>query len=266
VTGTEIYQEQDGKPQLHFQPGPIFNSIVLADEINRAPAKVQAALLEAMAEGTITVGDKTHQLPALFMVLATQNPIEQEGTYPLPEAQMDRFTMKINIDYPDDEAERAIIRLVRSEENSTPVLSAAKPVASEQGTDAEQECNKSAVLIDPAVVLQARAELSRISVAEICERYIVALVMATRKPERYQTSNLSRWIAIGASSRASIALDKCARANAWLQGRDYVEPDDIRAIAHAVLSHRVTLSYDALADGISQAQVIDELLDHVVIG
>ncbi|KAB2824811.1 AAA family ATPase [Aliivibrio finisterrensis] len=257
VTGTEVYQELNGKPQLHFQPGPIFNSIVLADEINRAPAKVQAALLEAMAEGTITVGDQTHTLPELFMVLATQNPVEQEGTYPLPEAQMDRFIMKVSVDYPDDEAELDIIRLVRGEESSQ-----------KQAAEKKEDKSESAVNIqlDPSVVMQARSKLSQIEVSEISERYIVALVMATRKPERYNESNLSRWIEIGSSPRASISLDKCARAYAWLQGRDYVEPDDIRAMAHSVLGHRVTLSYDALADGVTQEQVINELLDHVVIG
>lgn len=253
VTGTEVYQEQNGKPQLHFQPGPIFNSIVLADEINRAPAKVQAALLEAMAEGTITVGDQTHALPELFMVLATQNPVEQEGTYPLPEAQMDRFIMKVSVDYPDDDAELDIIRLVREEESP------------QKQTEDNLEI-EATIQLDPSIVMQARSELSQIEVSEISERYIVALVMATRKPERYSESNLSRWIEIGSSPRASISLDKCARAYAWLQGRDYVEPDDIRAMAHSVLGHRITLSYDALADGVTQEQVINELLDHVVIG
>ena len=254
VTGTEVYQEQNGKPQLHFQPGPIFNSIVLADEINRAPAKVQAALLEAMAEGTITVGDQTHTLPELFMVLATQNPVEQEGTYPLPEAQMDRFIMKVSVDYPDDDAELDIIRLVRGEESGN---------KTHQAEPSEVEAS---IQLDPSIVMQARSELSSVEVSEISERYIVALVMATRKPERYPDSSLSRWIEVGSSPRASISLDKCARAYAWLQGRDFVEPDDIRAMAHAVLGHRVTLSYDALADGVTQEQVINELLDHVVIG
>lgn len=257
VTGTEVYQELNGKPQLHFQAGPIFNSIVLADEINRAPAKVQAALLEAMAERTITVGDKTHVLPELFMVLATQNPVEQEGTYPLPEAQMDRFIMKISVDYPDDDAELEIIRLVRGEETD-PKLTA------EPDTD-KNNANTN-IQLDPSIVMQARAELALVEISEISERYIVALVMATRKPERYLASSLSRWIEVGASPRASISLDKCARAYAWLQARDYVEPDDIRAMAHAVLGHRITLSYDALADGVTQQQVIDELLDYVVIG
>lgn len=250
VTGTEVYQEVAGKPQLHFQPGPIFNSIVLADEVNRAPAKVQAALLEAMAEGTITVGDKTHQLPELFMVLATQNPIEQEGTYPLPEAQMDRFIMKVTVDYPEDQAERDIIRLVRSEE---------------LGAKASQTAN-SVEYISPELILEARQQLPHIAVSELVEDYIVALVMATRKPQRYPDTQLDKWIEVGSSPRASIALDKCARAYAWLQGRDQVLPDDVRAMVPAVMGHRFSLSYDALADGVDHQRVIEELLDYVEIG
>ena len=249
VTGTEVYQEVNGKPQLHFQAGPIFNSIVLADEINRAPAKVQAALLEAMAEGTITVSDTTHELPELFMVLATQNPIEQEGTYPLPEAQMDRFMMKVSVDYPDDAAEKEIIRLVRREE-------------SEQANQLQKET----VTIDPRAILEGRKELPSIHVSDIAENYIVALVMATRHPERYPHTQLSQWIDVGASPRASIALDKCARAHAWLENRKHVLPDDIRAVAHSVLGHRISLSYDALADGISTQDVVAILLNTVVIG
>ncbi|MGF1787214.1 MoxR family ATPase [Photobacterium swingsii] len=263
VTGTEVYQDLDGKPQLHFQPGPIFNSIVLADEINRAPAKVQAALLEAMAENTITVGDKTHQLPELFMVLATQNPIEQEGTYPLPEAQMDRFIMKVTVDYPDDDAEAEIIRLVRSEEVVSPDSTLNSTA---NGGDRHTQTHTQVRTIDPANILAARQALPEVEVSDLIERYIVGLVMATRKPERYPDSRLARWIDVGASPRASIALDKCARANAWLQGKTYVEPDDIRAVAANVLGHRFTLSYDALADGITRQDVVNELLDHVVIG
>lgn len=250
VTGTEVYQEFEGKPQLHFQHGPLFNSIVLADEVNRAPAKVQAALLEAMAEGTITVGDKTHVLPELFMVLATQNPIEQEGTYPLPEAQMDRFIMKVTVDYPEDQAEREIIRLVRGEELGAEITS--ELVTPEH--------------IEPELVLEARRQLPDVSVSELVEDYIVALVMATRKPERYAESRLSKWIEIGSSPRASIALDKCARAYAWLQGRDHTTPDDVRAMAPSVLGHRFSLTYDALADGVDHQRVVQELLDVVEIG
>ncbi len=248
VTGTEMYQERDGAHQLRFQPGPIFNSIVLADEVNRAPAKVQAALLEAMAEGTVTVGDKSHRLPELFMVLATQNPIEQEGTYPLPEAQMDRFALKVSVAYPDDEAELAIIRLVRTEERGT------------------RQQNEGFSPLSPELILQARSELSAMTVSPLVEHYIIALVMATRHPDRYPATGLPQWIAVGASPRASIALDKCARAYAWLQGRNHVLPDDVRAMVPSVLGHRFTLSYDALADGVDHQQVVMTLLDHVVIG
>ncbi|WP_063669277.1 AAA family ATPase [Aliivibrio fischeri] len=250
VTGTEVYQEISGRPQLHFQAGPIFNSIVLADEINRAPAKVQAALLEAMAEGTITISDSTHDLPELFMVLATQNPVEQEGTYPLPEAQMDRFMMKVNVDYPDDAAEKEIIRLVRNEE--------------EQTNNNKQ--SKKNVHIDPNAILTGRKELATVHVSDIAENYIVALVMATRHPERYSHTQLAKWIEVGSSPRASIALDKCARAHAWLENRMHVLPDDIRAVAHSVLGHRISLSYDALADGITSKEVVQVLLNSVVIG
>jgi MoxR-like ATPase len=242
VTGTEIYEEVDGKPQLRFQPGPIFNNIVLADEINRAPAKVQAALLEAMEERTVTVAGHSHALPRLFMVLATQNPIEQEGTYPLPEAQMDRFLMKITVDYPDDAGEEAIIRLVRGEESG----------AADSATTLEQD-----------VVFRARQAVAATEVSRTSTSYIVALVMATRDPARYADSRLRDWIRVGSSPRASIALDKCSRASAWLAGRAYVDPEDVRSVAHAVLRHRIILSYDALAEGISSDAVIDELLRQV---
>ncbi|MEB8284523.1 AAA family ATPase [Aeromonas allosaccharophila] len=248
VTGTEMYQEHEGAHQLRFQQGPIFNSIVLADEVNRAPAKVQAALLEAMAEGTVTVGDKSHRLPELFMVLATQNPIEQEGTYPLPEAQMDRFALKVSVAYPDDEAELAIIRLVRAEERGN----------RQQGAHFAP--------LSPELILQARAELSAMTISPLVEHYIIALVMATRHPDRYPDADLAQWLAVGASPRASIALDKCARAYAWLQGRNHVLPDDVRAMVPSVLGHRFTLSYDALAQGVDHQQVVMALLDHVVIG
>ncbi|MFT5397195.1 MAG: MoxR-like ATPase [Gammaproteobacteria bacterium] len=244
VTGTEIYQEVNGKPVLTFQQGPIFNNLLLADEINRSPAKVQAALLEAMEERQVTVAGKTHKLPDLFMVLATQNPIEQEGTYPLPEAQMDRFMMKITLDYPDDESEAEIIKLVRSEEISI--------------TDEP-------ITIDPEHIFQARKEIHDIHISDAALNYMVAIVMATRKPERYPDSSLADWITVGSSPRASIALDKCARAQAWLNEKDFVDSEDIRSIAHAVLRHRLILSYDALADGITADQVIDEILRHVAV-
>ncbi|PKH06116.1 MoxR family ATPase [Moritella sp. Urea-trap-13] len=244
VTGTEIYQEVDGKPILTFQKGPVFNNLLLADEINRSPAKVQAALLEAMEERQITVAGKTHKLPKLFMVLATQNPIEQEGTYPLPEAQMDRFIMKINLEYPDDEAEAQIIKLVRGEE-----------------TGAEQNSEQ----IDAEHIFAAREEVHHIHTSDAMVDYIVAIVMATRKPERYPESPLKQWISVGSSPRASISLDKAARAQAWLNNKDFVDPEDIRSIVHSVLRHRLILSYDAMADGITADQVIDEILRQVAV-
>lgn len=244
VTGTEMYQEVDGKQVLTFQQGPIFNNLLLADEINRAPAKVQSALLEAMEERQVTVGGKTFQLPELFMVLATQNPIEQEGTYPLPEAQMDRFLMKINIPYPEDDAELGIIQLVRGEEKT------------EQG---------GINIVQQEAIFAARAAIVDLFVDEAVDKYIVAIVMATRQPSRYPDSKLSQWITIGSSPRASIALDKAARAHAWLNAKDYVDPDDVRAVAHNILRHRLILSYDALADGINADQVIDEILKQVAV-
>jgi len=243
VTGTEVYQEVNGKPVLTFQQGPIFNNLLLADEINRSPAKVQAALLEAMEERQITVAGKTYKLPDLFMVLATQNPIEQEGTYPLPEAQMDRFIMKINLDYPDDAAEAAIIELVRSEEKNVQAVEN----------------------ISPDHIFTARDEIHNIHASKAIIDYIVAIVMATRKPERYPDSPLQQWLTVGSSPRASIAIDKCARAKAWLNGTDFVAPDDVRSVAHAVLRHRLVLSYDALADGITADDVIDEILKQVAV-
>jgi len=244
VTGTEIFEEVGGKQMLTFREGPVFNNLVLADEINRAPAKVQGALLEAMEERQVTVAGKTHKLPELFMVLATQNPIEQEGTYPLPEAQMDRFLMKINIDYPEDETELGIMRLVRGEEQPE---SAGEPVKVQQ-----------------EAVFAARKEIHELHVSENIEQYMVALVMATRKPERYE-SELKNWIEVGSSPRASIALDKCSRAYAWMQGKDFVDPDDVRSIVHAVLRHRLILSYEAVADGINTDRVVDEIVKQVAV-
>ncbi|MCY9865191.1 MoxR family ATPase [Vibrio coralliirubri] len=244
VTGTEVYQDVDGKPTLTFQPGPVFNNLLLADEINRSPAKVQAALLEAMEERQITVAGKTYKLPDLFMVLATQNPVEQEGTYPLPEAQMDRFIMKINLDYPDADAEEQIIKMVRSEEKP----STEKPAP-----------------IDPQCIFDARDQLRDIHCSDAVLKYIVAIVVATRQPELYPESPLSQWIGVGSSPRATIALDKCSRAMAWLNGKDFVDPDDVRKVVHGVLRHRLILSYDALAEGISSDRVIDEILSQVAV-
>ncbi len=243
VTGTEVYQEVEGKPTLTFQQGPIFNHLVLADEINRAPAKVQSALLEAMEERQVTVAGKTYPLPPLFMVLATQNPIEQEGTYPLPEAQLDRFLMKVNLDYPVQEAELDIVRLVHSEEAAS---------------DSDE------VRVPQQAIFDAREQVRQIHVSENVERYLVDIVMATRDPQAYG-DDLGRWIDIGSSPRASIGLHRAARARAFIAGRDYVDPDDVRAIAHPVLRHRLILSYDALADGVSADQVIEEMLRRVAV-
>ncbi len=244
VTGTEVYQDVDGKPTLTFQAGPVFNNLLLADEINRSPAKVQAALLEAMEERQVTVAGKTYRLPEPFMVLATQNPVEQEGTYPLPEAQMDRFIMKINLDYPSFMAEEQIIKMVRNEE--TPQLD-----------DIQR--------IDPQCLFEAREQIREVHCSDDVLKYIVAITVATREPENYGESELANWIAVGSSPRATIALDKCARAMAWLKGKDFVDPDDVRSVAHSVLRHRLILSYEALAEGINSDRVIDEILTYVAV-
>lgn len=241
VTGSEIYREQTGA--FDFQQGPIFGNLVLADEINRSPAKVQAALLEAMEERQVTVAGKTHKLPRLFLVLATQNPIEQEGTYPLPEAQMDRFLLYVRVPYPPAENEGAILRLVRGEK---------------AGEGAE-----TISAIPQEVIFRAREEVNKIHVAEPAERYIVDLVIGTREPERHG-GDLARWIRLGASPRATIALDAAARAHAWLHGQDFVSPEHIRAVAEACLAHRVHLSYEAEAAGKTRSDVIEALLQAVV--
>jgi len=241
VTGTDIYRSETGA--FEFQPGPIFHNLVLADEINRAPAKVQSALLEAMAERQISVGRKTYPLPELFLVMATQNPIEQEGTYPLPEAQLDRFLMHVRVGYPDAKAEARILKLVRNE-------------AQQQAEPRPQQ------RISQAALLKARQEVLSIHMAPAVEEYIVQLVMATRQPALY-SDELAKWLEVGASPRATIALDRCARARAWLRGQDYVSPDDVQKVAHDVLRHRLILSFEAEASGISADQVIASLL-HVV--
>ena len=245
ITGSEMYLGEDAGERFTFQAGPIFANIVLADEVNRAPAKVQAALLEAMEERTISVGNKTHQLPPLFMVMATQNPIEQEGTYPLPEAQMDRFLMKVMVDYPPESDEVEIMRLVRGEEAAS-------------GEKGERE------VISQEAVFRAREEIRGVHVSESVENYIVALVAATRDPGRYG-GDLKKWIEVGASPRGTLGLDKAGRAHAWLKGRDHVLPDDIQAVARDVLRHRLMLSFDANAEGITAERVIEELLNQVAV-
>ncbi len=241
VTGSEIYREQTAT--FDFQEGPIFGNLLLADEINRAPAKVQAALLEAMEERQVTVAGKTHKLPALFLVLATQNPIEQEGTYPLPEAQMDRFLLYVHVPYPPADNESAILRLVRSEKAGS---------GAEPPPPVSQE-----------VIFTARREVATIHVAEAAEKYIVDLVIATREPHRLE-GDLAKWIRVGASPRGTLALDAAARAHAWLNGQDFVSPDNIRAVAPACLAHRIHLSYEAEALGKSRNDVVEELLKVVV--
>ncbi|MEE9103885.1 MULTISPECIES: MoxR family ATPase [Pseudomonas] len=248
ITGGEILQQTESGNQLKFQPGPLFGNVILADEINRAPAKVQAALLEAMEERQITVAGQTHVMPGLFMVLATQNPIEQEGTYPLPEAQMDRFLMKLLIDYPKVEDETQVLRLVREEEQRQ--QSGGVPQRPEQ--------------LPQEVIFAARREVGRVHVSEPLDRYLMDLINATRRPADYD-ADLARWIRVGASPRGGISLDRVARAHAWLDGNDYASPDDVRAVLHPVLRHRLLLSYDAVADGVSADQVLDRLLDKVAV-
>lgn len=244
VTGGEIYRtEGTGAGAFEFRKGPIFGNLVLADEINRAPAKVQSALLEAMEERQVTVSGTTYKLPDLFMVLATQNPIEQEGTYPLPEAQMDRFLMHVRIVYPSDADEVKVLRLVRGEEGGS-----GEPPAR----------------IAQAEVFAARKEIRAVTMVEAVENYIVALIAATRRPSDFG-DRLKGWIAIGASPRGTLALDRTSRAYAWLQGRDYVTPADVQAVAHDCLRHRVALTYEAGADGKHADDVIDELIRQVAV-
>jgi MoxR-like ATPase len=243
VTGTDIYRPQEGS--FHFQRGPVFNNLVLADEINRAPAKVQSALLEAMAERQVSVGSQTYTLPDLFLVMATQNPIEQEGTYPLPEAQLDRFLLHVNVDYPDAEAEAKILHLTRQE-------------ASDQTTQAP-------VALSQSAVFSARSEVLALHMSDAVEQYLVQLVIATRNPGRY-SDKLASWLEFGGSPRATIALDRCARSHAWLHSRDFVSPEDVQAIAADVFRHRLLLSFEAEANGVTPDQVVQELLLTVPVG
>ncbi|MCC5826499.1 MoxR family ATPase [Alkalimonas sp.] len=242
LTGTDIYRPETG--QFEFQSGPLFHHIILADEINRAPAKVQSALLEAMAEKQITVGRTTYPLPELFLVMATQNPLEQEGTYPLPEAQLDRFLLHLNVDYPDADTELAILQLTRGE--------------------ALQQATAKAPQMTQADIFAARKTILQLHLAPALEQYIVALVLASRQPANYD-QQLSQWLAYGASPRATIALERCARAKAWLDGRDFVTPDDIQAVFHNVLRHRIILTYAAEAEGIKTDAVLTKILELVPV-
>ena len=243
LTGTEVWRPQDGR--FEFLPGPIFHPILLADEINRAPAKVQSALLEAMGERQVTVGRHTYPLPQLFLVMATQNPIEQEGTFPLPEAQLDRFLMHVRIGYPEAAAEAEILRLAR-----------------ERARETLQHVPPAVARLPVEDVFAARAAVLELHVAPQLERYLIELVLASRDASRYDPQ-LARRIAWGASPRGSIALERCARARAWLAGRDYVTPDDVRAIAPDVLRHRVLPSYEATAEGWDGDRLVAALLDAV---
>ncbi|MEP2706391.1 MAG: MoxR family ATPase [Roseibium sp.] len=258
VTGTEVYHQSGGTGTFRFEQGPIFANIVLADEINRAPAKVQAALLEAMEERQVTVSGTTHKMDPLFMVMATQNPVEQEGTYPLPEAQMDRFLMHILITYPPVEDEVKVIQLVRGEETA-----ALQKLDSVNGKQSSTPKDSEAPIAQEAV-FAAREKIARIHVSDAIERYMADLVYATRTPGVY-SEDLGRWIEVGASPRASIALDKCGRTHAWLAGRDYVDPMDVQAIVHDVFRHRLTLSFEAEGDGLSPDMVIDEIVKNVAL-
>ncbi len=242
LTGTDVYRPETGS--FDFQPGPLFHNLILADEINRAPAKVQSALLEAMGEHQITVGGRTYALPEPFLVMATQNPIEQEGTYPLPEAQLDRFLLHVRVGYPDPASERRILAIARAEAPGHQVEGSAEP------------------LIGSAEIQAARAEVMQRHMADNLENYLVHLVLATRDPAPYDPA-LARWVDYGASPRATIALDRCSRAHAWLRGADFVTPEDVHAVVFDVLRHRVLLSYAAEAEGITPDRFVAELLKRV---
>lgn len=246
ITGSDIYVASTG--QFEFRKGPIFANLILADEINRAPAKVQSALLEAMAERQVSVGGKQYKLPKLFMVMATQNPIEHEGTYNLPEAQLDRFLMYIKIDQPEAATEHKILQLVRNEENST-----------QTAADSLAQFKAKYGVIQAEDVFAARQEAYKVYCSDAVEEYLIQLIMATRHPEKYDET-LKNTIAFGASPRATIALDKCAKINAWLSGRDFVTPEDVHAVVYDVLRHRIILSFEAQAGGLTSDDIIASLL------
>ena len=258
VTGTEIYRPQEGS--FHFQAGPVFHNLVLADEINRAPAKVQSALLEAMGERQVTVGGKTYPLPDLFLVMATQNPIEQEGTYPLPEAQLDRFLLHVFIDYPSSENELRIMRLVRKEALNEIQSSTGKKTKNSNVSAEKSEAQS----ISAAYIYEARNEVLKTYMSPEIERYLVEIIAATRTPEKY-SDDLARLITWGASPRGSLALDRCARARAWLYERDFVTPEDLQDLTGDVLRHRIIESYEAESDGITTDDVINKILAQVAV-
>jgi len=243
LTGTDIYRPQEGT--FEFRKGPLFHNLILADEINRAPAKVQSALLEAMEERQISVGDKSYPLEDLFMVMATQNPIEQEGTYPLPEAQLDRFLLHVEVGYPTIEDERRILVLNRDEARA-----------------GERDAFQPPELLSRTSIMEARHAILNLHLAPELEEYIVNVVVATRNPGAVN-GDLDGQVLYGASPRASMGIDRAARAHAWLAGRDYVGPEDIQAVAPDVLRHRLVLSFEAEADGVDSASVITGVLDGV---
>ncbi len=245
LTGTEVFRPQTG--EFEFQPGPVFHNLVLADEVNRAPAKVQSALLEAMGEHQVTVGQTTYPLPRPFLVMATQNPIEQEGTYPLPEAQLDRFLMHVRIDYPRVETEKAILALARR-----------------QALAGYGETPRAEQVLSQEQVLAAQAAVLGIHMAPPVEEYLVQLLLASRDPAPYDRE-MARLVSFGASPRGTIALDRCARAHAWLQGRDYVSPEDVQAVIHDTLRHRILISFEAEAEGVTSDDFIDRLLQRVPV-
>jgi MoxR-like ATPase len=245
ITGTEVFTGEAAGGKFVFQPGPVFGNLILADEINRAPAKAQAALLEAMEERQVTVAGKTHKLPDLYLVLATQNPIEQEGTYPLPEAQMDRFLLHVFVDYCNDDDERRILNLVRGEDAGSHAASNGK--------------------VPAQAVFDARKEVLAVKVSEAVEKYMVALIAATRRPGDFKGSKMSGWIKVGASPRGTLALDRASRAQTWLDGRDVVTPDDVKSVVHPCLRHRLILTYEAEAEGITKDTVLDEVAKQVAV-
>ena len=243
LTGTEVYRPQEGK--FEFREGPLFHNLILADEINRAPAKVQSALLEAMEERQITVGDKSYKLSKLFLVMATQNPIEQEGTYPLPEAQLDRFLLHVEIGYPTSEDEKKILSLNRDE--------------------ARESKNESFIpesLLSETAILEAREAILNLHLSDDLEQYIVDIVTSTRDPGKVD-SQLDGQVLYGASPRACMGIDRAARAYAWLKGKDYVGPDDIQEVTYDVLRHRLVLSFEAEAEGVTPNKIIEGILNGV---
>ncbi|MBP9722602.1 MAG: MoxR family ATPase [Gammaproteobacteria bacterium] len=245
ITGTEIFRPQTG--EFIFEHGPIFNNLILADEINRAPAKAQSALLEAMGERQVTIGRKTYQLPHLFLVMATQNPIEQHGTYQLPEAQLDRFLLHVNVDYPNLNTEREILRCVQ-----------------EETKESIEAITHKHELVSTQDIITARRQILDVHISEPLEQYLIHIILATRNPEKY-FPNTNTYIQYGASPRATIALARTARTVAWLDNRDYVIPEDIKSLAPDILRHRLILTYLAEAEHVNKDDCIKEILTNVPV-